>query len=467
MAHKPFTPEAWIPKTDSARQNLDSLHSKMEQTEIMKSPEKKAIDDFIGNLDNLPILKKIGLSAEPFKKFIAKVKEWTKKVPGLDINISEYFGDILSAVGLGFLIPKEKEETAENDKKKKKEEKAEAEKETETNEPASATVTTETTLPEPESEPEPEKTAKTEDQPKPRTETKVTTNEKYEPIPRLSERALSGREFMEEYKKLEPAQRHMLVLQQLAIGNVPDHFKQFETIRVESGKGNVLEMQVARHGLRIGTDADYVEVPLDGPTAMAAAEIYGCTLPTPWISDQIHTAAEANGGIVPFISAPEIAKRLSIEWNPNKPDGNWMRSAEFVAERNRMLREYCQKHGITDEQLTYGYHKDITHPLPGTTKPGMLEIYGGCYASGDRVQPISGGFHGAKYFDYSHQARFIRATIKINGKVMNISDFMNNLDYAKEFGFHKMPIERAYKYPSTLAAYVAQHKPKTDSKLTS
>ena len=467
MSHEKSTPEAWIPKPDSARKGLDSLQTEMQQTEIMGSPELKAIDDFIGNLDNLPILKKIGLSSEPIKKFMDMVKGWAKKVPGLDVDVSKYFGSILSTLGLGFLVGKgeKKEETVEVAKKKKETKENEAETETEESEATLATTSTDTeaTLP----EPEPERTAKPETQPKPKTETKLSANEKYEPIPRLSERALSGKEFMEEYKKLEPAQRHMLVLQQLAIGNVPDHFKQFETIRVKSSKGNVLEMQVARHGLRIGTDANYVEVPLDGPTAMAAAEIYGCTLPTPWISDQIYTAAEASKGIVPFIDAPQIAKRMGIEWNPSKPDGKWMMSAEFVAERNKMLREYCREHGITDNQLTYGYHKDIIHPLPGTTKAGRLEIYGGRNVSGKRVQPISGGHHVRSYFDYSHQARFIRTSVKINGETMNISDFMNNLDYAKEFGFHKMPMERAYKYPSALAAYVTQHRPKTDSKLTS
>lgn len=144
---KESTPEAWVPKKSPTRQGLDTLHSEMEQAEVMGSPEKKAIDDFIGNIDNMPILKKIGLSSEPVKKFMEMMKEWTKKVPGLDTGISEYFGSILSAVGLDFLIPKKKDEKTDENKTKKakkdtktdktkKDAEAEEDKETADNKPA-------------------------------------------------------------------------------------------------------------------------------------------------------------------------------------------------------------------------------------------------------------------------------------------------------------------------------------------
>ena len=116
---KESAPESWIPKKSPTRQGLDNLHTEMEQAEVMGSPEMKAIDDFIGNLDNLPILKDIGLSSEPIKKFMGMLKEWAKKVPGLDTGVSEYFGPILSAIGLDFLIPKKGDkETDENETKK-------------------------------------------------------------------------------------------------------------------------------------------------------------------------------------------------------------------------------------------------------------------------------------------------------------------------------------------------------------
>jgi len=213
----------------------------------------------------------------------------------------------------------------------------------------------------------------------------------YKPIERKTE-ALSGSEFMKKYEA-EPSEkkRHMMVLEQLALGNVPDHYKTFETLKVTSEKGTVLEIEVARHGLQIGNNNDYAEFPLDGPHAMAAAEMYGCTLATPWISDRIHDHAKASGGHIDFIAAPAIAKALDIEnWDKDHPDGQKMQSAEFVKKRNEMLRQ-AQKG--RENKITAGYFKDVVHPIPGRTKPGSLEIYGGYYNPGKRVQPISGGKH--------------------------------------------------------------------------
>jgi hypothetical protein len=428
--------------------------------EILESPELAAIDGFISKIENLPKLKEIINSAKPMPKWEAWIKSQAEIIPSLGKFVNENFELILNKLGFGLLLQMRGETTEEPTKTGKAEDAAKAN----TGEKKGQEDAGEEAKPAGETDITPEATAKQEAT-KPKTEVSSVRPVSYEPIPRLSEKALTGSEFMKEYEKLESAQdRYMFVLQQLAIGNVPEHFKKFETIRVTGRNGTVVEMQVARHGLRIGTDSDYVELPLDGPTAMAAAEMYGCTLATPWISDQIHEQAKASGGVVKFFTAPEIAEAMEIkDWDPNHPDGKMMKSAAFTKKRNELLKKWRKEHGISDEQLTSGYFKDITHPIPGVTRQGRLEIYGGYRDDGSKIQKLSGGFHVSHYHDYSHLPRFVRPTIKVNGQVMSLSQFTNTTEYALEFGFQKMAIGQAYDYPPALASFVKKNKSNQDT----
>ena len=239
-------------------------------------------------------------------------------------------------------------------------------------------------------------------------------------------------------------------------------------------------MEVAKHGLRIGTDEDYVEVPLDGPTAMAAAELVGCTLPTRFISDAIFEAALEDGGNVHFVAAPEIAKALGIRWRNDKPDGQLQMSIQFIEKKNEILKEWRKNHNIRDDQLTAGDFKDIVYPAPNGDR-GMLEIYGahtdksaptnrekienlkkkGLYVCGKRVcvQGFSGGRHALHYFDYSHSCRFVKPWVILGNKKISFEAFFSNNKYAREFGFTQRHIlERAFDYPEDVANFVKAHK---------
>jgi lysophospholipase L1-like esterase len=248
--------------------------------------------------------------------------------------------------------------------------------------------------------------------------------------------------------------------QRLILENLPDNAPPFEPVKMTKG-GITVEFRVAKHELRIGD----IGVPMDGPTALAAARLYDCTLPPYWLVERIHEQAQADGKAVPFMAAPAVAKRLHIPWNPNNPDGEKMRSARFLKAHNDLIREWGSENGVTDNILQSGHYKDVVLPVPGTTRSGNLEIF--CPtrdAGGKRIQGLSGGAHGSEYYDYSHRVRLVKNTVYVDGKPMSMQEFMADKKYAKVFGFAPVDISQVYPQPEWMKKIIEERISGEESK---
>ena len=310
--------------------------------------------------------------------------------------------------------------------------------------------------------------------------------------PMLHEKGPGGKEMMSEYEKLtDPKARHMYVLKQVAAGNMPSTWDDWVTVKAVGKTGMEAEFEVSPHGLRIGHDDDWIEVPLDGPHAMAAAELRGCTLPTYWMAEQILLQAKKTGGLVNFFNDgvianhPDTKNTLGVNWNALSKDQKdaFKMKPPLVKARNILIKKWQEEHKISDRQLTSCSFKEIVQPVEGLTtaaaeefsilgvnitvkdaKTNMLEIRGGCYVDEKgnikkEVQPLSSGYHEDTYFDYSHLPRLVRLKIKVNGGILTFTDFFNNADYSREFVFQKSPVpERAYNYSVELAKFVEENK---------
>jgi len=280
---------------------------------------------------------------------------------------------------------------------------------------------------------------------------------------------LSPEAFREKYNSIEDrTERHMFVLQQVAAGNASNAF---EKLKITGNTGMTVEMEVDRSGLRVAG----MDVQLDGPTAMAAAQITGCTLPTPWISDKIYEHAKANDGVIPFIDYGDIARELGIPKEQafhkvrdkktgemrTVPDGDMMMSARFALKRDEMLKKYREQH---EGKLVAGYFKDVIQPEPHT-KDGKLAIYGGKRSNGSNIQS-AGGPHFDHYADYSHGVRRIRRKVKVtdtegNTREVDLEEFYADKQYADEFGFKVRKLKHpAYEYPEAVQQVVNEAKKK-------
>ena len=273
---------------------------------------------------------------------------------------------------------------------------------------------------------------------------------------------LPGSEWLELYAKVDPGDelaRHRLVLEQVALHNMPDTWDDWVTVTVHGRKGTVVAFEVSPHGLRIGTNSDWVEVPLDGPHAAAAAEILGHTLCTAWMAQQVYVQAKKHGGAIHYFAAAEIANSLRLNgWNNNVPDGAKMKSPEFFQQRSILLQNWLDDHAIAPGTLVAGYFKTVVPPVDGLTRHGGLEMLGGYTDQGERIQSLSGGFHGRIFFDYSHNIRLAKNVIRVQGQAMTLAEFFSSTKYAFEFGFQRTLLtDRAYPYPPALADWMERN----------
>jgi hypothetical protein len=157
--------------------------------------------------------------------------------------------------------------------------------------------------------------------------------------------------------------------------------------------------------LAIGSDTDFLRIPMNLYTAAAVASRFGFTLPTRRIVDAIYRQAA-------FHLAPE----------PMTP-GPEMRSTEYYRIHNEKIEAQSHALGVTPGALVSGDKKDVVITNLLATHPGRIAIYGWHRLNGDPIQPLS-TVHGACYADYSHGIRLVSETMLVNGRRRSIYDVL-------------------------------------------
>ena len=75
-------------------------------------------------------------------------------------------------------------------------------------------------------------------------------------------------------------------------GNVPDFLRSFQKITVKAkdatGREHTATFEVMPDYLAVGSDADFVRVPMTPMTAARIADAFGCALPTRKVVDEVY-----------------------------------------------------------------------------------------------------------------------------------------------------------------------------------
>ncbi|MDR1983359.1 MAG: hypothetical protein LBQ28_00825 [Prevotellaceae bacterium] len=225
-------------------------------------------------------------------------------------------------------------------------------------------------------------------------------------IPKRNKYAVSGSEFAGKAGKLNAEQREELILQEICSGNFPDFMRKLaviETNAIIDGKRINAKYFVMPDYLMIGSDDDFVRVPMQPKTAQKIANSFGFFLPTPKICDDIYKTA--NVKLEPY---PLTVARDSFH--------------TFVEHNKIIENQRKQRKG-----LIAGIKKDvvITSAISQNPKANRVAIYGWHKTDGKPVQPVYTG-HVDWYVDYSHGIRLVCKTILIDGKPMNYRDVLSD-----------------------------------------
>jgi len=207
--------------------------------------------------------------------------------------------------------------------------------------------------------------------------------------------ALTGSQFIDSVKHLSIIEREERILKEILDGNMPEFLKTFAQIKVNEGNDN-LSYLVAKDYLCIGSDDDYVRMPMNPLTAQKICDHYDCMLPTRLMVDDIWNQSDI--------------KLNPLPWGPPY-DASMMSSERYLIHNQRI-----QKQGIDKNKLISGHKKDVvlTNKLHPNNKKKRVAIYGWIYPSGKVIQPLNPFTHEDTYADYSHGIRLVAKEAMLN-----------------------------------------------------
>ncbi len=229
-------------------------------------------------------------------------------------------------------------------------------------------------------------------------------------LPARPKEAIGGSEFMKSLQELSIDDREAAILREVSSGNFPDFLRKFKSVPIAGpmktgGKDLTATLEVVPDYIAVGSDSDFVRIPMTPQTAQQIADRFGCTLPTRKMVDAIDRFAEAQ--LAPH---PLTKEREAV--------------ATF-AEHNQIIEK--QRGDNQLGLLLIGAKKDIVLTPRIFEKPQRVAIYGWRQLNGQPIQPLTIS-HWNRYVDYSHGVRLVRDNVELDGKSVRISDLLADPD---------------------------------------
>jgi hypothetical protein len=208
---------------------------------------------------------------------------------------------------------------------------------------------------------------------------------------------------------MNPRLREHAILQAILNGNIPEFLKKLVPVKLTSngagGRTLTATVFVMPEYLAIGSDSDFLRIPMNFFTAAAVATHLGFVLPTRKIVDAIYQQSAFHFSPEPMTAGPQ------------------MRSTEYYRVHNEKIEHQLHQIGATIGALLSGDKKDVVLTNLLASHPGKIAIYGWHRLNGAPIQPLT-TVHGACYADYSHGIRLVSEIAMVNGQPRSIYDLL-------------------------------------------
>lgn len=234
-------------------------------------------------------------------------------------------------------------------------------------------------------------------------------------IPRRAGSAAGGQAFVASLQNVSGTSRDTAIAREVLRGNVPAFLRDLAPVSftgvLPNGRSAQITICVTPDYLAVGSDADFVRVPLGLSAAAQIAEEFNMMLPTTRMVDAIYAQAD-----------------LRLSPSPMEP-GSQMSSTAYFMRHNATVEGQRQNAGGRLGMLVSGHKKDLVLTNRLSSAPGRVAIYGWHRRGGNPIQPLS-TVHGAEYADYSHGIRLVSRTAFVNGQAVDLQDLLMDGTYA-------------------------------------
>lgn len=209
-------------------------------------------------------------------------------------------------------------------------------------------------------------------------------------------------------------ERDSMAVRWYSDGNFPEFMRRFARVDVEfatsDGRNVKAHYYVAPDYLCVGTDSDFLRLPVTPHAGQRIADMLGCFLSTPKICDDVYRAADVKLEPMPMMYEREALQTFVVH--------------NYIIEGQRKGRK----------GLVAGHKKDvvITQVLSG--KPGRIALYGWHKPDGKPIQPVYTG-HIMRYVDYSHGFRLVKREIWVDGREMDYTEVLAHPEYWRALSY--------------------------------
>jgi hypothetical protein len=223
-------------------------------------------------------------------------------------------------------------------------------------------------------------------------------------IPPRAAHALTGSAFIASVAALPREEREAAIRRELLAGNIPSFLRTLRTVAVrDTSSKHAIAYDVMPDYLAIGSDDDFVRMPMTPYTAQAFCDAFGFVLPTRRMVNDIWAAATTHLEPRPLTVARE--------------------SPPTFLQHHRIIEE--QLAGIPRGAFVAGIKKDVVVTNRLGERPERVAIYGWHYTSGAPIQPLYVG-HVDWYVDYSHGIRPVRRAMRVDGAVLPFETILSD-----------------------------------------
>jgi hypothetical protein len=204
-------------------------------------------------------------------------------------------------------------------------------------------------------------------------------------LPPRPEGAPGGSEIGDQLRELDSDAWERRIAVEIDRGNVPGWLRRLEPVHLTrelGGRKKTLTVWVTPDYLAVGSDDDFLLVPLSPRTAWRIADRAGASLPTPGMVDAVWAAARTR--LTPVRFDPE--------------DG--IRTVPFFLRHDAIIRGQRRQYGIRPGTFLAGHKLDVVR-LDGRGSPGSeagdgeegpvgrgAALYGWHLPAGEPIQPV-------------------------------------------------------------------------------
>ena len=260
--------------------------------------------------------------------------------------------------------------------------------------------------------------------------------------------AIDGTTFAAATDTLDARARQDVAVREILRGNIPDFERALVPVAVGAvgvdGRHHNVTFWVTPDYLAIGSEGDFLRMPLDLPAAITVASSLGCLLPTPRMVDAIYAQSGLRLTPSPLPPGPQMRSNNYILTHRDRVD------AQIAT-----LTRGVQRASPTGGKLIAGHKKDVVLTNRYLTQPDRVAIYGWHRPTGQPIQPLS-LVHGSRYFDYSHGVRLVHDQALADGELRSVYDLLSDPVFAPLLSSEgPMPSARALMHTAPKADSIA------------